>query len=266
MCGIVGYIGKKQVLSTLIDGLKRLEYRGYDSSGIAIQQNGELQYAKTKGKIKALEDRISDRVFSGSVGIAHTRWATHGAVNQINAHPQLSFNKKISVVHNGILENYKSLKEELEVKGYKFISDTDTEIVAHLLDYYLEDDFFKTIQKVLNRVNGSYALGILNAEYPDTIFCARKDSPLVVGLGKDENFIASDVPALLKYTKDVYFLEDGEIGIIKKDSIEIFDIEKNQIDKKVTTIEWSLEQATKAGYPHFMLKEIFEQPEGIRDL
>ncbi|WP_319202654.1 glutamine--fructose-6-phosphate transaminase (isomerizing) [uncultured Ilyobacter sp.] len=265
MCGIVGYVGDRDASGVILDGLSRLEYRGYDSAGIAVSSGDKLIVKKKQGRLKILQDYIDKNPIEGHVAIGHTRWATHGKPSDENSHPHSNTGENISVVHNGIIENYIEIKKELIEKGYEFLSDTDTEVLAHLLDLYLEEDFFATIQKVLKKVKGSYGLGILNTKYPDTVFCARKDSPLVIGLGKDENFIASDVPALLKYTKDVYFLENGEIGIVKKDSVEVYDIEKNEIKKEKVTIEWSLEQATKAGYPHFMLKEINEQPEGIRE-
>ncbi|ADO83036.1 glutamine--fructose-6-phosphate transaminase (isomerizing) [Ilyobacter polytropus] len=265
MCGIVGYVGDRDASGVILDGLSRLEYRGYDSAGIAVSSGDKLIVKKKQGRLKNLQDYIDKNPIEGHVAIGHTRWATHGKPSDENSHPHSNATESISVVHNGIIENYIEIKKELIEKGYEFLSDTDTEVLAHLLDLYLEEDFFATIQKVLKKVKGSYGLGILNTKYPDTVFCARKDSPLVIGLGKDENFIASDVPALLKYTKDVYFLENGEIGIVKKDSVEVYDIEKNEIKKEMVTIEWSLEQATKAGYPHFMLKEINEQPEGIRE-
>ena len=265
MCGIVGYVGDRDASGVILDGLSRLEYRGYDSAGIAVSSGDKLIVKKKQGRLKILQDYIDKNPIEGHVAIGHTRWATHGKPSDENSHPHSNTGENISVVHNGIIENYIEIKKELIEKGYEFLSDTDTEVLAHLLDLYLEEDFFATIQKVLKKVKGSYGLGILNTKYPDTVFCARKDSPLVIGLGKDENFIASDVPALLKYTKDVYFLENGEIGIVKKDSVEVYDIEKNEIKKEKVTIEWSLEQATKAGYPHFMLKEINEQPGGIRE-
>ncbi|WP_319370383.1 glutamine--fructose-6-phosphate transaminase (isomerizing) [uncultured Ilyobacter sp.] len=265
MCGIVGYVGDRNATSVILDGLSRLEYRGYDSAGIAVSSGDKLIVKKKQGRLKVLQDYIEQNPIEGHVAIGHTRWATHGKPSDENSHPHSNATESISVVHNGIIENYIDIKKELIEKGYGFLSDTDTEVLAHLLDLYCEEDFFATIQKVLKKVKGSYGLGILNTRYPDTVFCARKDSPLVIGLGKDENFIASDVPALLKYTKDVYFLENGEIGVIKKDSVDIFDMDKNKIKKEKVTIEWSLEQATKAGYPHFMLKEINEQPEGIRE-
>ncbi len=265
MCGIVGYVGGRDASGVILDGLSRLEYRGYDSAGIAVSTGDKLIVKKKQGRLRVLQDYIEKNPIEGHVAIGHTRWATHGKPSDENSHPHSNAVESISVVHNGIIENYIDIKKELIEKGYEFLSDTDTEVLAHLLDLYSEEDFFATIQKVLKKVKGSYGLGILNTKYPDTVFCARKDSPLVIGLGEDENFIASDVPALLKYTKDVYFLENGEIGIVKKDSVEIFDIDKNEIKKERVTIEWSLEQATKAGYPHFMLKEINEQPEGIRE-
>ncbi|TDT66988.1 glucosamine--fructose-6-phosphate aminotransferase (isomerizing) [Hypnocyclicus thermotrophus] len=267
MCGIVGYIGDNNASEIILDGLEKLEYRGYDSAGIAVNYNQELIIRKKEGRLKVLDEDLKSNPIAGNIAIGHTRWATHGAPSDENSHPHFNLDKSIAVVHNGIIENYMDIKKELTQLGYNFFSETDTEVIPHLLDFYSKqsDDFFSAIQKTLKKVKGAYALGILNTKNPDTIFCARKDSPLVIGKGTNENFIASDVPALLKYTKEVYFLENEEIGVITKDSIEIFDLDKNVINRDLHTIEWSMDQATKAGYPHFMLKEIHEQPQGIRE-
>lgn len=265
MCGIVGYVGGKLASDVILDGLEKLEYRGYDSAGIAVNFNNALVIRKKQGRLQILAESLKEKNIEGHIAIGHTRWATHGEPSDNNSHPHYTKDLSIAVVHNGIIENYMELKKFLMEKGYEFTSETDTEVLPHLLDFYKGDDFFATIQTVLKMVRGSYALGILNTKYPDTIFCARKDSPLIIGKGKEENFIASDVPALLKYTKDVYFLDNEEIGIITKDSVEIFDLNRNKIEKEIHEIKWSMEQATKAGYPHFMLKEIFEQPKSIAD-
>lgn len=265
MCGIVGYVGNKCASNVILDGLEKLEYRGYDSAGIAVNYNNALIIRKKEGRLKVLSDSLKADNIEGHIAIGHTRWATHGAPSDNNSHPHYNAALTIAVVHNGIIENYMELKKFLVEKGYEFSSETDTEVLPHLFDFYAEEDFFATIQKVLKIVRGSYALGILNIKYPETIFCARKDSPLIIGKGKDENFIASDIPALLKYTKEVYYLENEEIGIITKDSVEIFDLNRNKIDRETHEIKWTMEQATKGGHPHFMLKEIYEQPKSIED-
>lgn len=263
MCGIVGYIGKGDAKSAVLQGLEKLEYRGYDSAGIAIHTANGLIVEKKKGRIKNLEEHIKGMDLYSHLGIGHTRWATHGAPSDRNSHPHCSEDMSIAVVHNGIIENYAQLKEELIKEGYKFVSDTDTEVVAHLLAKHYKGDIFKAVTEVVSQLKGSYALGIVHRDYPNQLLCTRKDSPLVIGVGAEENIIASDIPALLKYTKDVIFLEDNDIAVLTKDSIEIFnkDLEKVEREKKV--IEWDYEQATKAGYKHFMIKEIFEQPKSI---
>lgn len=267
MCGIVGYVGNKNASEIILDGLEKLEYRGYDSAGIAVNSDKGIIIEKKEGRLKVLEETLSSKPIAGNIAIGHTRWATHGAPSDINSHPHSNSASSITVVHNGIIENFLEIKEELLGYGYNFISETDTEVLPHLLDYYSKNskDFFDAIKKTLDKVRGSYALGIMIKDDLDTIYCARKDSPLVVGKGTGENFIASDVPALLKYTKDVYYLENGEVGIITKDDIKIFDDKGNRVEKELNTIEWDMEQATKAGYPHFMLKEIHEQPQGIKE-
>lgn len=267
MCGIVGYVGNSTASTVILDGLEKLEYRGYDSAGIAVSVDGKITIRKKEGRLKVLSDSIKEKGIDGHIAIGHTRWATHGAPSDYNSHPHYNADKSIVVVHNGIIENYMELKKLLLDEGYTFTSETDTEVLPHLLDFYSrkEDDFFKTIQKVLKTLRGSYALGILNAKYPETIFCARKDSPLIIGKGQDENFIASDVPALLKYTKEVYFLDNEELGIITKNDVQIFTLEGNKVEKELHEIKWTMEQATKGGYPHFMLKEIYEQPKSIKD-
>lgn len=267
MCGVVGYIGNQNAVPVLISGLSKLEYRGYDSAGIAILDNNKIEVCKTKGRIDNLRDKLLTQPIHGKIGIGHTRWATHGVPSDVNAHPHISSDTDIAVVHNGIIENYMVLKEELESKGYKFVSETDTETIAHLLDYYHKSgmDILDAVFKILDRIEGSYALGVICKDYPDQLIAARKDSPLVVGLGDGENFIASDMPAILNYTKNVYLIDDKEVALIKADSVKIFDINKNEIKKEVFTFDWDIEAAEKNGYDHFMLKEIYEQPKVVRD-
>lgn len=266
MCGIVGYIGKAQAAPILLDGLSKLEYRGYDSAGMAVYHDGEIQIAKATGRLKVLSEFTHDgEAMPGSIGIGHTRWATHGAPSDMNAHPHFNENKTIAVVHNGIIENYLKLKKKLSEKGYEFYSETDTEVIAHLLDYYYKGDPLEAITKVMHRVEGSYALGIIFLENPDVIYSVRKDSPLIVGRGKDGNLIASDVPAVLKYTREVYFIENEEIVKLTTDSIQFFNVDGEQLEKESKTIEWDINAAEKGGYEHFMLKEMYEQPKTVRD-
>lgn len=265
MCGIVGYVGKKDCADILVDALSKLEYRGYDSAGIAVFEEGKIVTEKTKGRLVDLTEKMnSGHKPVGNCGIGHTRWATHGEPSDVNSHPH--GNARITIVHNGIIENYIKLKSFLTDKGYEFESQTDTETAAKLLDYYynIEKDPVKTIARVLGEIEGSYALGIIFADYPDTIYSVRKDSPLIVGLGEDENFIASDVPAILKYTRDYYLLEYDEIATITADSVTICDIHGAEIKKEVQHATWDIESAEKGGYAHFMLKEIHEQPTAIK--
>lgn len=265
MCGIVGYIGHGDTKEIILQGLRTLEYRGYDSSGMALISDGEIIVEKKAGKIQNLADSLEGKVFSSEIGIGHTRWATHGVPSDFNSHPHYSMDKSAAVVHNGIIENYQELRKELEEKGYVFSSDTDTEVISQLIQDYYNGDFLDTVVRVLKKLEGSYALGALHKNHPDELICARQHSPLVVGIGEKENFIASDVSALLKYTKNVYYLEDGDIGVLKNNSIEIYDENKNSVTREKKYIEWNLEQAEKCGYPHFMLKEIYEQPDAVRD-
>ena len=265
MCGIVGYVGKKDCADVLVDALSKLEYRGYDSAGIAVFEEGRIVVEKTKGRLADLTDKMNvGHKPTGNCGIGHTRWATHGEPSDVNSHPH--GNAKITIVHNGIIENYIRLKSFLTKKGYEFESETDTETVAKLLDYYYnkEKDPFKTIQQVLAEIEGSYALGIIFADYPGKIYSVRKDSPLIVGLGEGENFIASDVPAILKYTRDYYLLEYDEIAEITEDEVKIYDIHGTELKKEVQHANWDIEAAEKGGYAHFMLKEIHEQPTAIK--
>lgn len=266
MCGIVGYIGEAQAAPILLDGLSKLEYRGYDSAGIAVYDGKDIHVRKATGRLKVLSELTHDgATMPGTLGIGHTRWATHGAPSDKNAHPHYNKTETIAVVHNGIIENYLKLKKKLLDKGYEFLSETDTEVVAHLLDYYYKGDPLEAITKVMHRVEGSYALGIIFKEHPDTLYAVRKDSPLIVGRGGDGNLIASDVPAVLKYTRDVYFIQNEEIAVLKEDSITFYNVDGEEIQKESTTIEWDINAAEKGGYEHFMLKEMYEQPKTVRD-
>lgn len=266
MCGIVGYIGERQAGPILLEGLSKLEYRGYDSAGIAILENNKISIEKTRGRLSVLAKKTDNgNSLKGSIGIGHTRWATHGEPSDVNSHPHLSKSGKISVVHNGIIENYLPLKEKLIKKGYEFVSETDTEIVAHLIDYYYSGDIIEAVSKAILRVDGSYALGVLCSDYPDSFVAVRKASPLIVGLGENENFIASDVTAILKHTKNIYYLEDNEIVVLKKDSVKVYNTDKEEIPKDVFTVDWDVSAAEKGGYEHFMFKEIMEQPKAIID-
>ncbi len=266
MCGIVGYIGESQAAPILLDGLSKLEYRGYDSAGIAVYDGENIKVQKAVGRLKALSELTHDgATMPGVSGIGHTRWATHGAPSNQNAHPHYNQTETIAVVHNGIIENYLRLRKRLERKGYQFISDTDTEVVAHLLDYYYKGDPVEAITKIMHRVEGSYALGIIFKEHPDHIYAVRKDSPLIVGHGKDGNLIASDVPAVLRYTRNVYFIQNEEIALLTGESIAFYNVDGEEIPKEPTTIDWDINAAEKGGYEHFMLKEMYEQPQTVRD-
>ena len=266
MCGIVGYIGESQAAPILLDGLSKLEYRGYDSAGIAVYDGENIKVQKAVGRLKALSELTHDgATMPGVSGIGHTRWATHGAPSNQNAHPHYNQTETIAEVHNGIIENYLKLRKRLERKGYQFISDTDTEVVAHLLDYYYKGDPVEAITKIMHRVEGSYALGIIFKEHPDHIYAVRKDSPLIVGHGKDGNLIASDVPAVLRYTRNVYFIQNEEIALLTGESIAFYNVDGEEIPKEPTTIDWDINAAEKGGYEHFMLKEMYEQPQTVRD-
>ncbi|WP_027729011.1 glutamine--fructose-6-phosphate transaminase (isomerizing) [Treponema sp. C6A8] len=291
MCGIVGYIGNKNAASVLIKALKKLEYRGYDSAGIAVYTGEDILVKKAKGKLINLAEKITGQVVpenlkdeaytqaenalyeqirdfvKGSMGIGHTRWATHGEPSDTNSHPHTSMDGTISIVHNGIIENYAELKAKLQAQGVVFQSQTDTEVVVHLIDknYKEEKDIFKAVQKTIHVLEGSYALGVLCKDYPDRIIACRKESPLIVGVGKDENFIASDVPAILEHTRDVYYLGEKELVVLYSDHVDIFDFDGNKIIKKPSHVDWDMNAAEKNGYPHFMIKEIHEQPKGLLD-
>ena len=266
MCGIVGYIGTCQAAPVLLDGLSKLEYRGYDSAGIAVYDGNKIQMQKAMGRLKVLEEMTQNgATLPGTVGIGHTRWATHGAPSDLNAHPHFNKDHSIVVVHNGIIENYLKLKKKLMSKGYEFLSETDTEVIAHMLDYYYNGDPLATITKVMHRMEGSYALGILFRDYPDEVYAVRKDSPLIVGTSKSGNLIASDVPAVLKYTRDVYFLENEEIVKLTRDGLHFYNIDEEELEKEATHIDWDMNAAEKGGYEHFMLKEMHEQPKAVKD-
>lgn len=265
MCGIVGYIGKKEAAPILINGLSKLEYRGYDSAGIAVISNGETSVIKTKGRLSDLAERFKGRIPKGTVGIGHTRWATHGAPSDENSHPHVSNSGDIAVVHNGIIENYLELKKMLIEKGYKFKSETDTEVLAHLAEMYYNGNLIDTLIKVISEVRGSFAIGLINKNNPDEIVAVRKDSPLIVGVGEDENFIASDIPAILEYTRNTYLLNDLEIVHLTRDKVEICDLDKKPITKNIFEVNWDIASAEKGGYEHFMLKEINEQPKVVHD-
>jgi glucosamine--fructose-6-phosphate aminotransferase (isomerizing) len=266
MCGIVGYIGEDQAAPILLDGLEKLEYRGYDSAGIAVFDGKEIEIKKSKGRLKVLEELTHDGAnMPGVVGIGHTRWATHGEPSDINAHPQYNKDKTIAVVHNGIIENYQKIKDKLTAKGYKFISETDTESVAQLLDYYYEGNPLEAIIKVMQRIEGSYSLGILFADHPDKVYAARKDSPLVAGIADDGSYIASDVTAILKHTRDVYYIDNQEIACLTKEGMAFFNMDGEPVQKESKHIDWDANAAEKGGYEHFMLKEMYEQPKTVRD-
>lgn len=266
MCGIVGYVGKKQAAPILLEGLSKLEYRGYDSAGIAVMNDGKIEIHKTKGRLKVLSDMIdAGKAVAGNMGIGHTRWATHGEPSDVNSHPHISSSGRFAVVHNGIIENYLSLKKKLISKGIEFVSDTDTEVIAHLIEYYYKGDILETVIKVIERVEGSYALGILSADNPDEFIAVRKASPLIVGLGDGENFIASDVTAILKHTRKINYLDDDEIVVLSRDSVKVYNTDKELVQKEVFTVDWDVSAAEKGGYEHFMMKEIEEQPKALRD-
>lgn len=266
MCGIVGYVGGKKAAPILLEGLGKLEYRGYDSAGIAVINGGQIEVNKAKGRLKILSDKIDGgEAVGGSVGIGHTRWATHGEPSDVNSHPHISSSGRFAVVHNGIIENYLYLKKKLQSKGIEFVSETDTEVIAHMIEYYYTGDIIDTVIKVIERVEGSYALGVLSADNPDEFIAVRKASPMIVGLGDGENFIASDVTAILKHTRKIHYLEDNEIVVLKKDGVKVYNTDKEIVKKDVFTVDWDVSAAEKGGYEHFMMKEIEEQPKALRD-
>lgn len=265
MCGIVGYVGKNDAIPFLLRGLEKLEYRGYDSSGIAVYTDNKIKITKKQGRLKVLEDKIaSEPKYSSHLGIGHTRWATHGNPSDINAHPQASSSGKIALVHNGIIENYMDLKDNLLKKGVKFVSDTDTEVIAQLLEDIYDGDMFSTLKKAVNIMQGSFSLGIICSDCPDTIFAAKKDSPLIVGIGEGENYIASDIPAVLSKTRKICRLKEKQIAVIKENQVDIFNFDGTPVEKVITEVNWSVGAAEKNNYEHFMMKEIMEQPEVIK--
>lgn len=266
MCGIVGYIGGQQAAPVLLDGLAKLEYRGYDSAGMAVYDGREIRMVKATGRLKVLDALTKGgSTLSGTAGIGHTRWATHGSPTDTNAHPHFNGSASIAVVHNGIIENYQKLKKKLENRGYQFVSETDTEVVAHLLDRYYTGSPLEAIAKVMHRMEGSYALGIMFRDHPDEIYAVRKDSPLIVGKSSQGNLIASDVPAILKYTRSVYFMENEEIAKLSRDSITFYNIDEEELVKEPSEISWDISAAEKGGYDYFMMKEIYEQPKAVAD-
>lgn len=265
MCGIVGYFGKNRAAEILVDGLEKLEYRGYDSAGIALVEGDAINVIKCKGRIQNLRDKLQNENAEGIIGIGHTRWATHGEPSDLNAHPHTNKDGSISIVHNGIIENYMYLKEWLGSKGYEFMSETDTEVIPNLIDYYYNGDLFEAVVKATNKMEGSYAIGVLCREESDKMIAVRKDSPLIIGKGDGEAFIASDVTAILKYTRDVYYIEDNEFVIMDNDGVKIVNEDKKEINKELVHITWDAAAAEKGGYEHFMIKEIHEQPKALRD-
>ncbi len=267
MCGIIGYVGHREAAPILLDGLERMEYRGYDSAGIAVRTTDGLRVKKSKGRLQALSDMVRGGAdLPGSLGIGNTRWATHGEPNDINAHPHVSEGGNIALVHNGIIENYLELKDYLMGKGVKFASETDSEVVAQLLEFHYNEchDILEAVGRVLRRIEGSYALGIISSDMPDALIAARKDSPLILGYGPDGNYIASDVTAVIKYTREVAYMDDGEIAVITPDGVDVFTSEMDPVEKEHKTVDWDVSAAEKGGYPHFMFKEIMEQPDAIR--
>ena len=266
MCGIVGYIGNDQAVPVLLQGLEKLEYRGYDSAGVAVFSEDGLKVVKSKGRLRVLSDLLDGgKALTGTLGIGHTRWATHGAPSDVNSHPQVSEGGRFAVVHNGIIENYLYLKQHLMRRGVQFVSETDTEVVAQMLEYYDKGDILETIEKVISKVEGSYALGIISADHPDRIYAVRKDSPLIIGIGESENFIASDIPAILSKTREICRLKDNEIAELARDSVKFYNADGEPVEKEIEHIEWDIEAAEKGGFEHFMMKEIFEQPKAVRD-
>lgn len=260
MCGIVGYIGHREAADVVVDGLTRLEYRGYDSAGVVTADSqAHLEVVKRAGKLSILKEALKTNPLKGNIGIGHTRWATHGKPNDINSHPHLSEDNKLAVIHNGIIENYMPLKAKLISKGHDFVSDTDTEVIVHLIEEHYKGDLVEAVQKALKDVTGAYAIVVSHIDH-DVIVAARATSPMVIGIGDNENFVASDVPALLPYTRKVIFLYDGDMALIKKDSIELSDFDGNIVEREISTIDWDAEAAEKSGYEHYMLKEIYEQP------
>ena len=265
MCGIVGFVGSEEAAPILLDGLSRLEYRGYDSAGVAVLDGEKLSVAKAKGRLRVLSDMIQGgEAIHGTLGVGHTRWATHGAPSDVNSHPQVSRSGRIAVVHNGIIENYAQLKQFLADRGVAFASETDTEVVAQLIEYFYEGDILKAVARVLHRIEGAYALGILCADEPEKLIAVRKDSPLILGLGEGFNFLASDVTAIIQHTREVIYMEDGELAVLTRDGVTCYDHLLTPVEKESSHVDWEIDAAEKGGYEHFMFKEIMEQPEALR--
>jgi len=265
MCGIVGYVGKRNSQRILIDGLRKLEYRGYDSAGLAVFTGSGLVVKKAQGRLAVLESRLEQEPLNGTIGIGHTRWATHGKPSDVNSHPHTDNSNKFSVVHNGIIENYMSLKEELTAKGHQFVSETDTEVISHLIADLYDGDIVKAVQQAVKKMTGAFALGVLTEYEPEKLVAVRLASPLIIGVGEGENFIGSDIPAILEYTRNVYILNDGEMAVLTRDGVDLRTIEGNFISRETFYVDWDLMTAEKAGFDHFMLKEIHEQPKAYRD-
>src|ERR1044071_10091139 len=265
MCGIVGDVGKKRAASLLIEGLKRLEYRGYDSAGIAMTNGHGLETRKAKGKISMLESLLGKSPIHGTVGIAHTRWATHGPPNECNAHPQVDCTNTIAVVHNGIIENFSALRKMLQMQGHTFKSETDTEVLSHLIEAAFDGKLEDAVIDALNLVQGTYGIAVISSQDPNKIVCARQGSPLLIGLGEGEYYVASDVAAILQHTRQVVYLDDGEMGVLTRGGYEVLDLDARRVKKGVSRIDWSLDEIEKGGFDHFMLKEIFEQPQTIEN-
>ena len=265
MCGIVGYVGKKKASDFLIEGLSKLEYRGYDSAGIAVINNGKVEIRKHKGRLSNLVEELSNNSAEGTIGIGHTRWATHGEPSDVNSHPHQTSKGDITVVHNGIIENYSELTQWLKSEGYEFKSATDTEVIPNLIHYYYNGNLFEAVVKATEKLEGSYALGVVFGQEPDKIVAVRKDSPLIVGIGQGETFIASDIPAVLNYTRDIYLLEDNEFVVLTNEGVEVFEANGDKINKEIYKVTWNEDAAEKGGYDSFMLKEIHEQPKAIKD-
>lgn len=265
MCGIVGYLGKKKAVPILIDNLKRLEYRGYDSAGVAIIKDSSLVVEKSVGKLSKLETIVIPKDYPSTIGIGHTRWATHGKPSDINAHPHTDCRGEIALVHNGIIENYLELKEELISRGHKFLSETDTEVIVHLVEEFYQGDLLEAVKSAVKRLEGSYAIAVVSSREPERIVVARKDSPLILGIGEGEYFVASDIPAVLNYTRNIWILENGELGEITPTGCKVYDLEGNEKKKETMVVSWDISMAEKGGYPHFMIKEIHEQPNALRE-
>ncbi len=267
MCGIIGYIGTNEATPVLINGLSKLEYRGYDSAGVALLKDEKIEVVKVKGRVQSLSDKLDEKNIISNIGIGHTRWATHGEPSYVNSHPHANEENTLSVVHNGIIENYIVLKEQLVKEGYKFLSETDTEVIVHLADKYKKEGLnsLQIMFKLTDTLEGAYAIALMNTSESDKLVCARKDSPLILGKGENENFLASDMPAILNKTRDIYFLEELDVAVITKDDIKIYDKTKNEVKREINNIKWNMEAAEKDGFDYFMEKEIFEQPKVVRD-